>query len=49
MNVNFMMIGMIIWTILTSANYFHCHNPLMGGVFACYAVANVFLFIIGAK
>ncbi len=49
MKTNFMMIGLIIWTFLTAINYFTCKNVLLGMVFACYAVANIFLFVIGNK
>lgn len=49
MKTNFMMIGLICWTFLTSFNYFHIKNIPMGIVFFCYAVANIVLFGIGNK
>lgn len=49
MRPNFMMIGLIFWTFATSWNYFACKNLMMGMVFFCYAVANIFLFVIGNK
>ncbi len=49
MSSNFMMAGLVIWTGLTGLNYFFLHKPLMGGIFACYTVANVLLFILGKR
>jgi len=38
-------IALIILTFLTAINFFVIKNYLMGGVFLCYGVANILLFL----
>ena len=47
MKINYMMIVLIIWTLATGVNYICLKNVLLGLVFICYEIANIFLFIIG--